>query len=128
MAHHHFEELEIWKRSSRLAVNVLILSNKIAIYSLRDQISRSSISVPSNIAEGAERDSDKEFRRFLSIAKGSLAELRTQLYIALKAEILTTEEVTPLIAETRELAAMIQAFRKRLGGDSIINKIVSIFI
>jgi four helix bundle protein len=84
--------------------------------------------VPSNIAEGAERDSDKEFRRFLSIAKGSLAELRTQLFIAVKAEILTTDEVTPLIAETRELAAMIQAFRKRLGGDGFINKIVSLFI
>jgi len=91
-------------------------------------MSRSSISVPSNIAEGAERDSDKEFRRFLSIAKGSLAELRTQLYIAVKVEILTTEEVTSLIAETRELAAMIQAFRKRLGGDGFINKIISLFI
>jgi four helix bundle protein len=128
MAHHHFEELEIWKRSSRLAVSVLLLTEKISLYALRDQMSRSSISVPSNIAEGAERDSDKEFRRFLSIAKGSLAELRTQLYIAVKAEILTTDEVTPLIAETRELAAMIQAFRKRLGGDGFINKIVSLFI
>jgi four helix bundle protein len=128
MAHHHFEELEIWKRSSRLAVSVLQLTDKISIYALRDQMSRSSISVPSNIAEGAERDSDKEFRRFLSIAKGSLAELRTQLYIAVKVEILTTEEVTSLIAETRELAAMIQAFRKRLGGDGFINKIISLFI
>ena len=128
MAHHHFEELEIWKRSSRLAVSVLLLTEKISLYALRDQMSRSSISVPSNIAEGAERDSDKEFRRFLSIAKGSLAELRTQLFIAVKAEILTTDEVTPLIAETRELAAMIQAFRKRLGGDGFINKIVSLFI
>ena len=128
MAHHHFEELEIWKRSSRLAVSVLLLTEKISLYALRDQMSRSSISVPSNIAEGAERDSDKEFRRFLSIAKGSLAELRTQLYIAVKAEILTTDEVTPVIAETRELAAMIQAFRKRLGGDGFINKIVSLFI
>jgi len=128
MAHHHFEELEIWKRSSRLAVLVLQLTDKISIYALRDQMSRSSISVPSNIAEGAERDSDKEFRRFLSIAKGSLAELRTQLYIAVKAEILTAEDVTSLIAETRELAAMIQAFRKRLGGDGFINKIISLYI
>ncbi len=128
MAHHHFEELEIWKRSSRLAVSVLFLTNKITIQALRDQMSRSAISVPSNIAEGAERDSDKEFRRFLSIAKGSLAELRIQIYIAVKAEILTTEECTPLIAETREIAAMIQAFRKRLGGDGFINKIVSLFI
>lgn len=128
MAHHHFEELEIWKRSSRLAVSVLHLTQNISIYALRDQMSRSSISVPSNIAEGAERDSDKEFRRFLSIAKGSLAELRTQLYISVKAETLTTEQVNPLIAETREIAAMIQAFRKRLGGDGFINKIVSIFI
>jgi four helix bundle protein len=128
MAHHHFEEMEIWKRSSRLAVSVLLLTNKISLYALRDQMSRSSISVPSNIAEGAERDSDKEFRRFLSIAKGSLAELRTQCYIAAKAEILTMDEVNPLIAETRELAAMIQAFRKKLGGDGFLNKIVSLFL
>jgi four helix bundle protein len=128
MPHHQFEELEIWKRSSRLAVSVLLLTNKINVYALRDQMSRASISVPSNIAEGAERDSDKEFRRFLSIAKGSLAELRTQCYIAAKADILTMDEVNPLIAETREIAAMIQAFRKRLGGDGFLNKIVSLFI
>ena len=114
MAHHNFEELEIWKRSSRLAVNVLHLADSIKLWSLKDQISRSSISVPSNIAEGAEREGDREFRRFLNIAKGSCGELRTQLYIAVKAEIITTEQATPLINETKEIGAMIQAFSKRL--------------
>jgi four helix bundle protein len=117
MAHHHFEELEIWKRSSRLAVSVLLLTGKMTSYALRDQMSRSSVSVPSNIAEGAERDSNREFGRFLAIAKGSLAELRTQCYIAAKAELLTLDEVTPLIVETREISAMISAFRKRILND-----------
>lgn len=126
MPHHHFEELEIWKRSSRLAVSILKEIDDMKIYSLRDQIARSCISVPSNIAEGAERDSDKEFRRFLSIAKGSLAELRTQLYIAVKAEVLSSEQLTPHINETREIAAMIHSFRKKLGG-GFLPMLLSIF-
>ena len=114
MAQHNFEELEIWKRSSRLAVDVLRLVDSFKLYALRDQMVRSSISVPSNIAEGAERDSSREFRRFLNIALGSCGELRTQLYIAQRAEVVTADQASPLIQETRELSAMIQALSRKV--------------
>jgi len=113
---HNFEELEVWKRASRLAVSTLELIDPIRLYALRDQMARSCISVPSNIAEGAERESDREFRRFLAIAKGSAGELRTQLYIGWRAGVFTEEQARPLINEAKEVGSMIQGLRKRLGG------------
>ena len=124
---HHFEDLEIWKRSSRLAVSVLGLIDPVRLFALRDQMARSCISVPSNIAEGAERESDKEFRRFLAIAKGSAGELRTQLYIGLAAGVFTTETATPLIKEAKEIGSMIEGLRKSLVVPGIIHKLLSIF-
>jgi four helix bundle protein len=111
---HNFEELEVWKRSSRLAVAVLALVEPIRLYGLRDQMIRSCISIPSNIAEGADRDSNREFRRFLSISKGSAAELRTRLYIGLKAAVFSEEQARPLIDEVKEISSMIEGLRKHL--------------
>lgn len=124
---HHFEDLEVWKRSSRLAVSVLELIDPVKLDALRDQMARSCISIPSNIAEGAERESDREFRRFLAIAKGSAGELRTQLYIGLRAGIFTAETANPLIQEAKEIASMIEGLRKRLGGGGFFNSLLSIF-
>ena len=124
---HHFEDLEVWKRSARLAVSILELIDPVKLYALRDQMARCCISVPSNIAEGAERESDREFRRFLAIAKGSAGELRTQLSIGIKAGIFSTEAATPLIQEAKEIASMIEGLRKRLGGEGIINTLLSFF-
>ena len=123
---HHFEELEVWKRSSLLAVSILNLIDPVKLYALRDQMARCCISVPSNIAEGAERESDREFRRFLSIAKGSAGELRTQLYIGLHAGVFTATAATPLIQEAKEIASMIEGLRKRLGGN-LFNAMLSFF-
>jgi len=128
MPSHHFEELEVWKRSSRLAVDVLRLIDPIQLYALKDQMARSCISVPSNIAEGAERDSDKEFRRYLAISKGSVGELRTQIYVGQAADLFSHECATPLIKEAKEIASMIEGLRKRLVGPGMINKVLSIFI
>jgi four helix bundle protein len=111
---HNFEELEVWKRSSRLAVDVLALVDSLKVYGLRDQMIRSCISIPCNVAEGADRDSDREFRRFLSISKGSAGELRTQLYIGLRGNIFTEEQAKPLIAEVREISSMLEGLRKHL--------------
>lgn len=127
MSHHNFEELEVWKRASRLAVGVLTLVEPVKLYALRDQMVRSSISVPSNIAEGAERGSDRDFRRLLAISKGSCAELRTQLYIAQRAGVLPSEAIQPLIHESREISSMIEGLRKRLGGGGFLNLILSLF-
>jgi four helix bundle protein len=114
MSRHHFEELEIWKRGSRIAVSVIQFSDSIKVFALRDQMVRAAISIPSNIAEGAERDSDKEFKRFLNIALGSCAELRTQCYIAQRSTLITNEQASGLIKEARELSAMIFGFLKQL--------------
>jgi four helix bundle protein len=127
MATHNFEDLEVWKRSSRLAVSVLELIDSLKLYALRDQMARSCISVPSNVAEGAERDSDREFRRFLVIAKGSAGELRTQLYIGVKSGHLNPEVANPLIQESREISAMIEGLRRSLKGPGFLGLFLGFF-
>ncbi|MDI6891310.1 MAG: four helix bundle protein [Thermodesulfovibrionales bacterium] len=82
----NFEDLNIWQRGRELVGLIYELTKKrdfLKDYSLIDQIRRSSISVMSNIAEGFERGSNKEFIQFLYIAKGSCGEVRSQLYVAL---------------------------------------------
>jgi len=78
-------DLDVWKRSTALVQEVYSLTRTFPpeeIYGLASQMRRAAVSVPSNIAEGAARDSEKDFLRFLSISLGSLAELETQLLIA----------------------------------------------
>ena len=112
MAYRSFEELDVWKRSCKLAVEVYLALKDCKEFSLRDQMNRAVVSIPSNIAEGAERDTAKEFIRFLHIAKGSSAELRTQLYIAEKIGILDSKTTRPLIKETKEISSMLQGLIK----------------
>jgi len=93
-----------------LAVELYKLTNRDPFtkdFSLREQVRRSAVSIPSNIAEGFERDSVKEFIRFLRIAKGSAGELRTQLYIARSLEYLGPEEFQELIDKVKHISAMI---------------------
>ena len=80
-----FEELKVWQKAKDLAVLIYKITSDGKLskdFGLRDQIRRSAVSIASNIAEGDERETDKESVRFFYIAKGSLAELRTQLMIA----------------------------------------------
>jgi four helix bundle protein len=80
-----FEELTVWQKSKELAVDIYKLTNEASFakdYGLRDQLRRAAVSVSSNIAEGDERETDKEAIRFFFISKGSAAELLTQLMIA----------------------------------------------
>jgi len=76
-------------------------------FTMKDQIQRVGLSVPSNIAEGYERNSDKEFIRFLNISKGSCGELRTQLYISKKLNFLKKAEFERLLGESKEISAML---------------------
>jgi len=109
MAYHSFEDLEVWKRSCRLTVKVYELFKNSKEYVLRDQMTRSALSIPSNIAEGAERSSSQEFIRFLNIAKGSAAELRTQLYIASEIGVMDDSERNILKKELIEISSMLQS-------------------
>ena len=107
MAYQSFEELEVWKRACRLAVDVCQALEDCKDFGLRDQLQRSAVSVPSNIAEGCERDSPAEFGRFLRIAKGSAAELRTQLYIASRLGRIPEDRASAFIGEAKEISAML---------------------
>ena len=108
MAYTSFEDLEIWQRGTRLAVSIYNELSGCRDFSLRDQLQRSAVSIPSNIAEGSERDSNPDYIRFLRIAKGSAAELRTQLHIAEQIGILTAENAHSLRTEAKEITAMTQ--------------------
>ena len=112
MAYRSFEELEVWQRACRQAVEVCRTFEDCRNWTFRDQIQRAALSVPSNIAEGAERNSPPDFKRFLSIALGSNSELRTQLYIAARIGLVT--EIDPLIAENKEISAMLNGLRKSI--------------
>lgn len=110
-----FRKLEVWKRSRDLAVSVYRFTENGPIksdYGLRDQIRRSSVSIPSNIAEGDERSSDKDSARFFYIAKGSAAELETQLEIAQIVHELDKAEFDKLISTTAQISAMLGALIK----------------
>lgn len=105
MAYQSFEELEIWKSSKQLCVELYREVEQIKDYSFKDQIRRAAVSIPSNIAEGAERNSPKEFIHFLHIAKGSAAELRTQLMIASELGFIDKETERQFTNELKTISA-----------------------
>lgn len=108
-----FEDLEVWKRGCNLAVDVHVALAESKDFALRNQMERSSLSIPSNIAEGCERDSTAEFINFLRYSKGSCGELRTQLYVAERVRERLgqppLENSRAMIKETKSLSKMIQA-------------------
>ena len=106
-----FEKLDVWKKSCQAAVETYKALRNCHDHGLKDQMTRAAVSVASNIAEGAERSSEKEFSRFLDIAKGSAGELRTQLYIALKLEVIDSTSAQQLIAEMKSISRMLQALQ-----------------
>ena len=114
MAYNSFENLEVWKYSCRTAVWVYEILKDCRDFGLRDQMTRAAVSIASNIAEGAERDSKAEFIRFLHIAKGSAAELRTQTYIAQRIHIISETTAHELTNDLKKISAMLHNLIKTL--------------
>ena len=114
MAYNSFEDLEVWKRGCRIAVRIYDVLKDCRDYGLKDQMTRAAVSIASNISEGAERDSVAEYIRFLHIAKGSAAELRTQVYIAKQIGIIDGEIQKELVDELKAISAMLHALIKSL--------------
>ncbi|UFH48552.1 four helix bundle protein [Pseudomonas sp. KNUC1026] len=109
-----FERLKVWQRSKVLAVDVFKGLEPCRDFGFRDQVRRSVLSVPSNIAEGMERRGSREKAQFLWIAKASCGELRTQLLIGLELGYLADEPGRQWITETRELSKMLAGLIKAI--------------
>ena len=114
---HNLKELKIWQKAIDLSVDVY----KATIgypsderFGLTSQIRRAAVSIPSNIAEGAGRNSKKEFCNFLGIANGSAYELQTQLVISNKLNLLKDDLLNDLLKQIEELQKMNYAFQKML--------------
>ncbi len=114
---HKVENLKIWKKAIELAKSTYLLASKLPSeekYGLVSQIKRCSVSIPSNIAEGAGRNSQKEFKQFLSIANGSAYELQTQLILVMELNLIKKEKVKPVIDVCVEIQKMNYSFQKTL--------------
>lgn len=114
MAYQPVENLVVWRRSKDLAVKIYKDTAGWRDFSLRSQMTRAAVSIPSNIAEGYERGSSAEKKQFYRVSRGSASELRTQLIIAMEAEVYPKEAADPAIRETREIAAMLQGLMNSL--------------
>ncbi len=105
-----FEAIPIWQYSKKLAVKIFSSLKDNRNYSFRDQIQRASLSIMNNIAEGLERNGDKELRRFLIIAKGSCGEVRSMLHLAHELQILPKEICNEFREESTRLSQMLGGF------------------
>lgn len=113
-----YKELLIWQKGIKIVVLVYKLTKdfpKDEIYALTSQLKRASVSVPSNIAEGFGRQTDKSFNHFLNIARGSLNEIETQLIIGKELGFITDDNlITEIMSLIEEESKMINAFAKNL--------------
>lgn len=116
------EDIITWQKSKALAIDIYKITYEPLFskdFGLKDQIRRAAISVPSNIAEGFGRGGTNEFRNFLSIAKGSLYEVKTQLIIAHELNLVDDTNKEKLIINIEEIAGMISGFIKYLKNTEI---------
>lgn len=114
---HNIKKLKIWNESINLSVEIYkALANlpNDEKYGLSSQIKRAAVSIPSNIAEGAGREREKEFYYFLNIAYGSAYELQTQLIICEKLNFISEEIITPLLNKIDEVQKMIYVFKENI--------------
>ena len=112
-----FKDLIVWQKAMEFVAEVYRLVKKLPkeeLFALSNQIRRAAISIPSNIAEGQGRNSTKEFIQFLAIAKGSKAELETQLLLCVKINYLINSDIDTAINLIQEVGKMINALQKSL--------------
>lgn len=117
----NFRELTIWQNAISLAKNIYSLAEILPAkekYGLVSQICRAAVSIPSNIAEGCSRSSQKEFKHYLEIVIGSAFEMETQLIIIAETEMVEKTSVSKLITEINSLQAQINALIGKLKGNT----------
>lgn len=112
-----FRDLLIWQKSMTLVTEIYQLTNlfpKEEIYGLTSQIRRSSISIPSNIAEGYGRDGNNDYLRFLNISISSLFEIQTQLEISFNLKYINENQFNKINGESREIERMLSVFIRKI--------------
>jgi four helix bundle protein len=112
-----FEDIEAWQLARDLCLQIFNVTSDGAFskdFALRDQIKRASGSIMDNIAEGFERDGSTEFKQFLSIAKGSAGEVKSQLYRAMDYKYITNEQFDELYAKTTSISSKLSNLIKYL--------------
>jgi len=108
------EKLDVWKKSARLSSNVYKAFKKCKDFGFKDQITRAGLSIPSNIAEGMEKESFKDQARFLDIAKGSAAEFATQTYIGMDIGYIEKAEGKKWVDESDHILFMLSNLQKKI--------------
>lgn len=109
-----FEEISSWQKSKELTLKIYKIFKNNRDYSFRDQLQRAAVSVMNNIAEGFERQSNREFKHFLLMAKGSRAEFRSMLYVAQELSYITNGEFNDLHELSMQICRLISALAKTL--------------
>lgn len=112
-----FEDLIVWQKAMNLAEEIYRVTKQgefVKDWGLRDQVRKAAVSIPSNIAEGYERQTTQEYIRFLTIAKGSAGEVRAQLILVGRLEYLTPIEASALVEACQEISRMLEGLKKRL--------------
>ncbi len=115
-----YRDLKVWRLAMELAEDVYKLCTefpKHEVYGLTSQLQRAAVSIPSNIAEGQARNSSKEFSHFLGIARGSLAELETQIMLAQRLGYIGAEKVDLVLGKAEEIAKMLKGLQKSIATD-----------
>ncbi len=108
-----YKELKVWQKSFACVARIYRLTATFPsteLYGLSSQMQRAAISIPSNIAEGSQRTSDKEFANFLLIARGSIAELETQILLAIELQYVPVEKVQGILDELDAISRMLHSF------------------
>jgi four helix bundle protein len=111
------ENLEVWKKSLDLVIEIYECTKHFPPeekFGLTSQIRRAAVSIPANIAEGAARQSDKEFCNFLSIAQGSASELETELLIACRLNYISIEKYKAIYDELNKIARMLVGLSQKI--------------
>ena len=112
-----FEDIEAWKKGRELTKFIYKITAQGDIakdFAIKDQLRRASISIMANIAEGFEREGNKEFKQFLAMAKGSAGEVKSHLYVALDAGTMSQQDFNQLMALTDETSRLIAGFLRYL--------------
>ena len=128
---HNFKELKIWQKSidfTKDLYDLLADYPDFEKFGLTNQMRRSVVSIPSNIAEGSGRDSNKEFRRFLAISLSSAYELETQIILSYKLGFITEKRFNEFSKSLQEIQRMIFGFRKSLSKITSVKSIIISFI